>query len=290
MDHYDQLRRARSLLESPILDEHKWQKVPHIPADGILLDMEDSASPARKLEAREKVLEYLDRPDYFAGRPVIPRSNSLETPWGEDDLRALAASAAEVVLYPKVRTPGEVREVDALLRAGGSRAKLFVIVETAASVVNLEQIVATGLVSGLLFGPADLALDADFAHFADGDLFEEPYYYIRSKLILVAAAAGIPVFGIAFTPDMRDTTRVRQEVVRARRQGFTGLVTFYPPHVEIINEVFSASEEEIDEARRIVAAYEQSLESGAAALSQDGHAVLVHDFERARRLLERCKE
>ncbi len=289
MDSYDRLRRARSLLESPILDEHKWQKVPGIAADAVLLDMEDSAPASRKLEAREKVLAYLDRPDYFAGRPVIARSNSLETPWGEDDLVSLAGSPAQVVLYPKVRTADEVSTVDAILRGGDSVAKLFVVIETAASVVNLEQIVATGLVSGMLFGPADLALDAHFTHFADGDVFDEPYYYVRSKLILVAAAAGVPVFGIVFTPDMRDSTRVRQEVVRARRQGFTGMVTFYPPHVDIINEVFSVSEDEMAEARRTVLAYEASLESGAAALSQDGHAVLVHDFERARRLLERCE-
>lgn len=289
MAHYDMLRRARSLLEAPILDEHKWQKVPQIPADGILLDMEDSAPPHRKAEAREKVLEYLSRPDYFAGRPVLPRVNSLETPWGEEDLRALAGSGAEVVLYPKVRTPAEVREVEAMLRSGSSQAKLFVIVETAAAVVNLAEIVGTGAVAGLLFGPADLALDAGFVHYADGDLFEEPYYYVRSKLILVAAAARIPVFGIPFVPDMRDLTRVRHEVVRARRQGFTGLVTFYPPHVDIINEVFTPSDEEIDEARRTVEIYESSLDSGAAALSRDGRAVLVHDYERSRRLLRNMR-
>lgn len=288
MSEADPLGGVRSLLETPILDEHKWQKVPQIPADGILLDMEDSAPPNRKADAREKVVEFLSRPDYFAGRPVLPRVNSLETPWGEEDLRALAGSGAEVVLYPKVRTSGEVREVEAILRDGGSRAKLFVIVETAAAVINLADIVGTGAVAGLLFGPADLALDAGFAHFADGDLFEEPYYYVRSKLILVAAAARIPVFGIPFVPDMRDLTRVKQEVIRARRQGFTGLATFYPPHVDIINAVFTPSGEEIAEARRIVSMYEASLASGEAALSEGGHAVLVHDYERSRRMLRRA--
>src|ERR1700735_4730793 len=104
---YERLVKARSLLESPILDDHKWSKVPNIPADAVLLDMEDSASPSRKLEARSKVIEYLHRPEFFGGRPVLPRVNSLGTPWGLDDLLAIAKTDAELVLYPKVRSADE---------------------------------------------------------------------------------------------------------------------------------------------------------------------------------------
>lgn len=282
-------RKVRSLLETPILDEHKWAKVPTIPCDGVLLDMEDSAPPHRKEEARAKVLEYLERPEYFGGRSVLPRVNSLDTSWGEADLRAVARSSADVVLYPKVRTPEDVMEVDRILCDEGSQARIFVIIETAGAVVRLQQIVETGLVHGLLYGPAGQALDARFSHFSDGDVFDEMYHYARSKIILSAAAVAIPVFGIAFVPDMRDLRRVRQEVVRARRQGFSGLVTFYPTHVDVINEVFSSSDEEVAEARRVVEAYESALSTGAAALSVDGRAVLVHDYERSRQVLARAE-
>lgn len=249
----NRLMRVRSILETPILDEHKWAKVPHIPADAILLDMEDSVVSDAKEAARAKVIEYVERPEYFEDKILLARINSITTAWGRDDLYALANTNVKFVVCPKVRKPEEVVEIDRILRAEGSSAHILVVVETAESILNLNEIMQTGLVAGLLFGPADLALDGRFIQQVDGEILEELYCcFPRSKLLLAGAAYDVPVFGIVFLSDLRDLDRFRREASRAVAQGFTGLVTFYPPQVDIINEVFTPSPEEVERARRVV--------------------------------------
>jgi HpcH/HpaI aldolase/citrate lyase family len=112
-------RQVRSIMETPILDERKWVKVPSIPADYYIVDLEDSVVPARKLDARERVLEYLRDPAYFHHRPVIARPNNLATPWGRDDIIALASVGATLLAYPKVKSAAEIETVAALVRDSG---------------------------------------------------------------------------------------------------------------------------------------------------------------------------
>ncbi|MGH3320958.1 MAG: HpcH/HpaI aldolase/citrate lyase family protein [Streptosporangiaceae bacterium] len=278
------LTGVRGILESPILDERKWAKVPSIPADAVLLDLEDSVPPERKEEARARVLSYLDRPDFFGGRLPVPRPNPLDTPWGPDDLRALAGRGTRLLAYPKVRSATELREVRAL--AGG--AEVVVIIETARAVLELETIAREPGVAGLILGPSDLAVDAGWTLFADGRLFADAYHYPKSKLALAGAAYGLPVYDTVFVPDLKDLGQVRTAALHARRLGFAGMTTFYPPHVDVINEVFSPSEEEVTAAREIVSAYERTRAGGSAALRVGGRAVIVQDYKRALRVLERA--
>src|SRR6516164_2291444 len=84
--------RMKSILEVPISNEKFWSKVPSAPADAIMMDLEDSATPDNKVVVREKILDALKRPDYFGGRQIIIRVNNLATPWGRDDLQAMATS------------------------------------------------------------------------------------------------------------------------------------------------------------------------------------------------------
>ena len=86
--------RLRSILEVPILNEKFWSKVPTVAADAIMIDLEDSATPENKGLARDKILDALAEPEYFAGRQIIVRVNNLSTPWGREDLAALSGAAA----------------------------------------------------------------------------------------------------------------------------------------------------------------------------------------------------
>ena len=97
-------RNLRSVLESPVLDEHKFNKLPGIPADGVLVDMEDSVPPTRKEEGRAKVLERLADRAFFGDRVVIGRPNHIATPWGYDDIVGLARIGVDCLMYPKARS------------------------------------------------------------------------------------------------------------------------------------------------------------------------------------------
>lgn len=281
------LRRVRSILESPILDAHKWAKVPGIPADAVLLDLEDSVPEQRKDEARAKVSAQLADLAYLAGRVAIPRVNALGTPHGEADLRAVAAAGAQLVAYPKVGAAAELDDVQAILRDAGADPQLVPIIETARAVLELDAIAARPRIGGLLFGPFDLAVDAGITPFDGPALFGDAYHYAKSKLVLAGAAFEVPVFDFLLTPQLRDRDQVTSAADHARRMGFDGMATFYPAHVEVINAAFTPSTEAVAHARQVVQAYKAALGAGNAAAQIDGRAIIVQDYKRALQTLER---
>jgi citrate lyase beta subunit len=281
------LRRVRSILESPILDAHKWAKVPGIPADAVLLDLEDSVAEDRKCEARAKVAAQLADTDYLGGRVALPRANALTTPHGEADLRALAAAGAQLVAYPKVGTAAELDDVAAILRDAGADPQLVPVIETARAVLELDKIAARPQIGGLLFGPFDLAVDAGITPFDGPALFGDAYHYVKSKVVLAGAAFEVPVFDFLLTPQLRDADQVASAADHARRMGFDGMATFYPAHVEVINAAFTPDADAVAHARQVVQAYEAALSAGDAAAQIDGRALIVQDYKRALHTLER---
>lgn len=282
-----QLRGVRSILESPILDAHKWAKVPDIPADAVLLDLEDSVPQPRKAEARAKVVAQLADLAHLGGRLAIPRVNALATPHGEADLRAVAKAGAAVVAYPKAGTAGELDDVRAVLRDAGADTQLVPVIETARAVLELDKIAALPQLGGLLFGPFDLAVDAGITPFDGPALFADAYHYAKNKMVLAGAAFGVPVFDFLLTPQLRDSPQVASAADRARRMGFDGMATFYPPHVEVINAAFTPTAEAIARAEEVVRVYEAALSAGNAAAQIDGRALIVQDYKSALRTLER---
>jgi citrate lyase beta subunit len=278
---------VRSILETPILDEHKWAKVPTLPTDAVLLDLEDSIAPERKSEARTKVVEFLARPDYFGGRLPIPRCNPMDSTEGAADLRALTGVGVRVLAYPKATDAEELHRLREALTGQGAEPDLVVIVETAKAVLELERIAAVPGVAALILGPNDLAIDASWELFAGQTLHAAAYYYPKSKLALAGAAYGIPVYDTAFVPRLADLAAVREAMRADRRLGFAGSATFYPPHLDVINDVFTPSAEERAAAEEIVSAYERALATGSAAVQVDGKALIVQDYKRALRTLGR---
>jgi citrate lyase beta subunit len=279
------LEGVRSILETPILDAHKWAKVHDMAVDAVLLDLEDSVAPERKEEARARVAQSVDDPSDLGGSLGLPRVNSLNSQWGYDDLTTLAQHDVKTIVYPKVRTAGELVTAGDILREHGSNAGIIPVIETAQAVLELGAIARESVTAGLLFGPSDLAEDVGWALLSGEGLFDDVYYYPKSKLVLTAAAFGLPVYDMVFVADLRDTDQVKAAARKAKAFGFTGMATFYPPHLEVINSTFTPSPEAIAEAREIVAAYEAALARGEGALQMNGRAIIVQDYKRARRLL-----
>ena len=282
-------RSIRSILETPIMDDHKWSKLPGIPADMIFLDLEDSVAPELKPAARDRVVRVLRDRRSAGSKLLLPRPNHLDTPWGHDDVVALAEAGAEVIAYPKIRSAADVRRVQALFARHGAQPDIFAIIETAQAVVELRDIASVPGVIGLMSGPADISLDAGMELYEPDGTLNPAFLVTKTLTVLTGAAYGLATTDIAYATDLRDLAEIRRRVEASHRLGFTTMTTFYPPHVDVINDVFSPGAEQVAEARRTVEAYEEVLAAGrAAALTAGGTPILVHEYDKARALLTRA--
>jgi citrate lyase beta subunit len=281
---------VRCLFESPILDERKWGKIPTIPADAFILDLEDAVPRDGKLAARAKVVEYLHRPDYFGGALTVPRPNPLDTPWGHDDVLALADAGAATLMLAKVDSCDDIDRVLELCAARGAAPTIVASIESARGVLHAAEILAHESVVAATFGSGDLHVDAGMALYEPDGSMNPGLLYPKVHAVLAGAAAGVPVLSIAFVPDIRDLAQVGIRVAAEQRLGFSGLCAFYPPHVAIINDVFSPSTAQIAEATEIVSLYEQAAARGAPAVQRaNGEAVLAHQYKDALRTLARAR-
>jgi citrate lyase beta subunit len=278
-----------SLIEVPVLNEKYWSKVPETQADAIMLDLEDSATPDNKERVRARVLEVLQDLEYFGGRRIIVRSNNLASPWGRDDLVALAGVDADIVIsYPKVETAEELDEVLAVLDGAGRRHPLHVMIETARAVIELDRIASHEGVVGLHFGYVDYAADVGSKPFGpDGLISDQNSGYARSKIAIAAAAYGLFCTGGSLVPEYKDLDKVRQAVQAWSDLGYTACIAVSPAHLPLINEVMRPSEEEIARARRVSEAYEEAQRAGDPAAVLDGRVITLPDYRVAQLVLDR---
>jgi citrate lyase beta subunit len=286
-DGRQRFARMRSVLEVPILIERFWSKVPDVAADAIMIDLEDSATPQQKEQVRDRVVEALGEPGYFGGRQIIVRVNNLATPWGKDDLAALADVPGDfLVCYPKVETAAEVAEVSAVL---GADRGLHVMIETARSVIELDRIASMPGVVGLHFGYVDYAADVGSQAFADAgaDLHGPANYYVRSKIAIAAAAYGLFATGGTLIPEYKDLDKVRAFVRSWAELGYTACIAVSPAHLPIVNEVMAPSAADVARAQEVCRTYESSLERGEPAAVLDGRVITMPDYRVASLVLAR---
>jgi citrate lyase beta subunit len=283
-------RRVRCLFETPILDERKWAKIPSIPADAFIIDLEDSVPETGKEQARAKALEQLRHPEYFGGRILVPRANHLDTPWGREDVIAFAEAGVDLIMYPKVGSVSDVQEVLDLARAHGSDPKILASIESARGVEEVDQIFQMDEVVASTFGSGDLHVDAGIPlHLADGTM-NPALTYAKSRTAMAGVAYGVAVLSIAYQVDLKDAAEVRQSVADETIYGFTGLCAFYPPHVEVINEAYTPSEDELSTAKEVIVAYEAALAEGNPAVQlANGEVLLVHQYKEAQDVMARVR-
>jgi citrate lyase beta subunit len=268
------------------MDERKFGKIPSIPAEAFILDLEDAVPPALKVEARAKVVEYLDRPEHFHGAVQVPRANALDTPWGRDDLLAFAAAGAKTVMYPMVGSRAELDEVDGILASAGCSPEFVVCIESMAGVLHAEEICAHQRVVAATFGPGDLHTDAQFPMRDPDGAMNKGLLWPMMQTIFAAKSQGVAVLTIVFPEDLKDLDDTRALLEIDKRLGFSGASSFYPPQVPVINEVFSPSPDEVAEAAEIVRVYEKARAAGNPAVQlANGKALLVHQYKDAQAVL-----
>jgi citrate lyase beta subunit len=265
------------------MDERKWGKIPTIAADVFFIDTEDTVAPEVKEAARSKIVSALKDRTHFGGRQVAVRINNLSTPWGAPDLEAIAGAGAPVIVYPKVRSGAEIREVRALLERFNPTPQMIVIIETPQAVLRLEDIASCEGISALLLGIGDLALETGTSMFNGSSTFDDGFVYARSKTLMAARAFGLEAIEPLLVPDLKDFETVRSAAKVSCLFGFDSNLTFYPPHVEIINEVRTPTAEQVVWNRRVIEAYEDALTAGKAAVTLDGKWLTVLQYAAAKR-------
>lgn len=280
----------KSLLEVPILNDKFWSKVPTAPSDGIMMDLEDSATPDNKVVVRERILQALEAPEYFGGRQVIVRVNNLNTPWGRDDLVAMAqAKTDHIICYPKVETPEETREVLGIIHAANPDRGLYVMIETARAVIELDRIASIKGLVGLHFGYVDYAADAGSRAFNEaGDNLYEASHYARTKIAVAAAAYGLFSTGGSLIPEYKDLVKLENFVRSWAQLGYTACIGLSPAHLEIINRVMTPSKAEIEAAKDVCRAYEAAVGRGDPAAVLNGRVITNPDYRVAGLVLARA--
>ena len=289
-------RSLRSILFAPANHARHAEKALAGSADAAILDLEDAVALGEKAAAREAAAALLgrralDHPDGRRGHLPLAfvRINAVDTPFAYDDLLAVAGPGCDGVMHPKTESAAQVQILDWLLaqleRERGlepGMVRLLPIVETAAGLRDLDAIAtASPRIRCLNFGAGDFSLDTHMRRSPDaGGLL-----WARVQVVVASRAAGLepPIDSVFF--DLRDQAGLVAEATQARALGYQGKACVHPAQVEAVNRAFAPSGEEVERARRIVAAFDEALASGAAAIQVEGELVDYPIAEEARRVL-----
>lgn len=249
-----------------------------LPADSLILDLEDAVSPTEKDSARELLRHALP---LLAGRTVAVRINGADGCW-QEDLELFRHPGADVVVAPKAAADFLARVGDRL-DAFGSPARVAALVETAAGVEDLPAIARScGRLTSLLFGGEDYSLDLGVSRTPEG----EEIRYARARISNTAHAHGLEALDTPFVVT-NDDAALEQDARRARNLGFTGKLAINPNQVPIIRRAFAPSRKELDWAERVVRAAEDPANRGKGAIALDGKMIDEPIVKRARLMLSR---
>ncbi len=275
--------RLRSVLYMPGANQRALQKATEIPADGLILDLEDAVAPAQKPQARELACAAAASGGY-GERVVTIRVNAAGTPWHEDDLRAVAQVAPDAVVLPKVDAPADVLAAARALEAAGApeKTRIWAMLETPRAVLGAAQIAAASeRLAVLVLGTNDLVKELYAEHLPG----REPLLASLSLCVLAARAAGRQILDGVYN-DVRDLEGLARECRQGRALGFDGKTVIHPGQVAAANAAFSPGEAEVQAALRVIAAFEQAQLGGAGVVVVDGRLVENLHVESARRTLE----
>ncbi len=276
----------------PGANEKMLNKAMATEADALVLDLEDAVTPENKDEARGIVSGWLADVD-FGRQERMVRINPLETPWFRADVEATMVNPPDSYLIPKIHSGDDVRLIDRIItdleaqhghEPGG--VKLVVLgTETAAGFQNIAGIPCVPRVDALTWGAEDLsaALGARRNRGDDGKylpLFEQA----RTACMVSAAAAGVQPMDTVFT-DVTDPDALRQDCLDGAWIGFTGKISIHPSQIDVINEVFTPSEEDIARAQALLDELVVQQAQGKMAFRFEGQMVDVPHFTQAKRII-----
>ena len=284
--------KLRSLLFVPADSARKLSKSETVPADAIILDLEDSVAPENKAAARKLAGDFLSEHAQSRQKQLWVRINPVIQPAALEDLAGIMHGRPDGIVQPKTRSPDDVLLLGQHLEifekdlgfATGSTRILPLSTETPGAIFSLGQYVRCDQrLAGLTWGAEDLgaALGAQTNKDRQGK-WTSPFQLARNLCLFAAHAAGVAAIDTIYA-DFRDPEGLRASCDEARRDGFSGKLAIHPDQVAIINSAFTPSEEDIIQARRIVELFEAN--PGAAVLSLDGVMLDIPHLKQARNIL-----
>lgn len=270
----------RSVLYMPASNERALEKAKTLPVDGLILDLEDAVGPADKPAARDNACTAA-RSGEYGHREVTIRVNGMGTEWHEADLEAACAAGPDGIVVPKVNSAKEVKRlVTALVRHGApERTRLWAMIETPEAIFNVRKIAeASDRLAVLVMGTNDLVKELQ-AHHVTG---RAPLLTALSMSLLAARRSGIAILDGVYN-DVRDADGFAAECAQGRDLGFDGKTLIHPGQVEVCNATFAPDDAAVEEARGIIAAWDEG--AGIGVVTYNGRMIENLHVDIARRVL-----
>jgi len=282
------IKKRRSMLYLPGNNAAMIQQGGVYGADCVLLDLEDSISPAEKDSARILLKHTIPAVDFY-GAGVVVRINHQDTPFGYADLREIVPIQPDGLRLPKIESAQQVLDVIRLIEEiedthhlPHDRLTVEAMIETAVGVENALEIAnASPRISAIAIGGQDLAADMGIT-LDDG---VRSLDYASQRIVMAAKAAHIDVMDTVFV-DIDDEESLRAAALHAKQIGFTGKAAINPRQIDVINEVFTPTDKEIADAIDIVAAYNRYMAVGIGVFALHGKMVDAPVVTRAQRILD----
>lgn len=273
-------RPRRSVLYMPGSNTRALEKGRTLAADGLILDLEDAVAPDQKKEARANICEAIKTGGYGM-RELLIRVNSFQTKWGHNDIVAAATSGANGIVIPKVESADIIRITEKILVENGAPDDMGIwcMIETPFGVLNAEVLArASQRVVGFVMGTSDLAKDAHAAHTRE----RLPMLYSLSHCLLVARAYGLAILdGVHL--DLSDDAGFKHSCKQGLELGFDGRTLIHPKTIDVANEVYAPSADEVDWSNRIIKAFADAQDEGKGVVVVEGKLVENLHVEDAKR-------
>lgn len=280
MDAGTTFRPRRSVLYMPSSNARALEKAKSLPCDGLILDLEDAVAPDAKESAREAACAAAASGEY-GRREVTIRVNGIGTQWHDADIAAASQAGPDAIVVPKVNSADEVRALVAAMEKAGAPEKttLWAMVETPIAMFNAYEIAAASpRLSVLVMGTNDLVKEL-YAEHVPG---RQPLLTGLGMALLAARATGTAILDGVYN-DVKNTEGFLAECAQGRQMGFDGKTLIHPGQVAGANEAFAPSPEAVEDARGILAAWEEG--KGAGVVTYNGKMIENLHVESAQRIL-----
>ena len=275
------VRPRRSVLYMPGSNARALEKAKTLPADALILDLEDAVAPDQKALAREQVCTAVLAGGY-GGRELIIRANGLDTAWGAEDVIAAAKAGPDAILLPKVETAAQVQQAEQLLNQHGAPDKtaIWCMMETPKGILHAETIAASSKrLAAFVMGTSDLVKDLNAQHTP----LRLPVITALGLCLLAARAYGLTILDGVYL-DLDDDAGFEAACRQGLELGFDGKTLIHPKTVDAANRVFAPSPAQVAHAHKIIAAFEAASKEGKAVVLVDGKLVENLHVEQAKKL------
>jgi citrate lyase subunit beta / citryl-CoA lyase len=280
------IRPRRSVLYMPGSNARALEKAKTLPADGLIFDLEDAVASDAKEAARAQVVAALQDRNY-GRRELIVRINGLDTPWGIDDLDAVAKARPDAILVPKISAPADVTRASEQIdkRDAEHKLALWLMIETPLAILNVKELAASAKavasrLACFVMGTNDLAKELHAAAHATRD----PLLMALGMAVMAARAYGVTILDGVFN-SVQDAEGFAAECRQGAQLGFDGKTLIHPSQIEPCNRIFAPNAQEVGWARKVIAAFEEAENASKGAIQLDGRMVERLHAEEAKRLV-----